>query len=137
MECEGIGAERAESIVEWFADPDNRRLLDELRELGLRFRADEGDLPREGPLSGRQYVLTGTFESLSREEATAALEQLGAKVSGSVSRRTSAVIVGQRPGTKAAKAEALGVPLLGEEELAALLAEPAATGKQGESEPGS
>ena len=132
MECEGIGAERAESIVEWFADPDNRRLLDELREFGLRFRADDGDLPREGPLSGRQYVLTGTFESFTREEATEALEKLGAKVSGSVSRKTSAVIAGERPGTKAAKAEALGVPVLGEAELGGLLREPAASGADGE-----
>jgi len=123
MECEGIGAERAESIVEWFSDPDNRRLLDELVELGLQFRADAGDLPREGPLSGRQYVLTGTFESFTREEASAALEQLGAKVTDSVSRKTSGVIVGERPGTKAAKAETLGVPLLGETDLTALLAE--------------
>ena len=132
MECEGIGAERAESIVEWFADPDNRRLLAELGELGLQFRADAGDLPRGGPLSGRQYVLTGTLESLTREQATAALERLGAKVSDAVSRKTSGVVVGERPGTKVAKAEALGVPLLGEGDLAALLQGSSAAGGSGE-----
>jgi DNA ligase (NAD+) len=122
VECEGIGPERAESIVEWLADPDNRRLIEELRELGLQLTSDAADSPRAGPLSGRQYVLTGTFEAYSREQARAALEALGAKVSDSVSRRTAAVFAGERPGTKAAKAESLGVPLLGETELSALLA---------------
>ena len=121
MECEGIGAERAESIVEWLADPDNRRLIEELRELGLQFQADADDLPREGRLSGNQYVITGTLEAFSREEARAALEALGAKVSDSVSAKTTAVIVGEKPGTKAGKAESLGVPLLTEDDLRSLL----------------
>ena len=64
VECEGIGPERAEAIAEWFADEDNLALLAELRELGLVFESDEGDRPKEGPLSGRQYVITGTLESL-------------------------------------------------------------------------
>jgi DNA ligase (NAD+) len=128
MACEGIGAERAESIVEWFVDPDNRRLLAELRELGLDAPADELAAVRAGPLSGRQYVLTGTLGSFTRERAKAALEALGAKVNDSVSRKTTAVIVGEQPGSKAAKAEALGVTLLGEEGLAALLAEAEAEG---------
>jgi DNA ligase (NAD+) len=123
VECEGIGAERAESIAEWFADADNRRLLEELGELGLQFVSDAGDLPREGPLSGHQYVLTGTLTSFTREQAKAALEQLGARVSDSVSRKTTAVIVGENPGTKAEKAAAIGVPLLREDELEALLVE--------------
>jgi DNA ligase (NAD+) len=128
MACEGIGAERAESIVEWFVDPDNRRLLAELRELGLDAPADELAAVRAGPLSGRQYVLTGTLGSFTRERAKAALEALGAKVNDSVSRKTTAVIVGEQPGSKAAKADALGVTLLGEEGLAALLAEAEAEG---------
>jgi len=121
VECEGIGAERAEAIAEWFADDDNRRLVEELRQLGLRFEADEGDRPKEGPLSGKQYVLTGTFESFSREEAKAALEALGAKVSDSVSRKTAGVFAGESPGSKLAKAEKAGVPTLGEADLKALL----------------
>jgi DNA ligase (NAD+) len=120
-ECEGIGPERAEAIAEWFADEDNRRLVAELRELGLRFEADEGDRPREGPLTGHQYVLTGTLESFTREEARAALEALGAKVSDSVSKKTTGVIVGESPGSKAARAESLGVPLLREPDLIELL----------------
>jgi DNA ligase (NAD+) len=122
MECDGIGPDRAESIAEWFADEDNRRLVEELRALGLRLEADEGDRLREGPLSGRQYVITGTLDSLTREDAKAALEQLGAKVSDNVSRKTAGVVVGESPGTKVAKAQAAGVPLLSEDDLKALLA---------------
>jgi DNA ligase (NAD+) len=125
MECEGIGPERAEAIAEWFADDDNRRLVEELRELGLRFEADEDDRPVEGPLTGKQYVITGTLASMSREEARTALEALGAKVSDNVSKKTTAVFVGESPGSKAAKAEKAGVPLRSEDELKALLADPA------------
>ena len=122
MECEGIGPERAEAIAEWFADDDNKRLVDELRALGLRFEAGEEDKPVEGPLTGKQYVITGTLESMSREEARAALEALGAKVSDNVSKKTTGVFVGESPGSKVAKAQKAGVPLLGEEDLAKLLA---------------
>ncbi len=122
MECEGIGPERAEAIAEWFADADNRRLVEELRGLGLRFESGEEDRPVEGPLTGKQYVITGTLESMSREDARAALEALGAKVSDNVSKKTAGVFVGESPGSKVRKAEAAGVPLLDEEALKALLA---------------
>ena len=123
VECEGIGPERAEAIAEWFADDDNRALLAELRELGLVFESDAGDRPREGTLSGRQYVITGTLETFTREEATAALEALGAKVSDNVSKKTTAVFVGESPGaSKLSKAHSAGVPQLGEDDLRALLA---------------
>ena len=95
------------------------RLVDELRALGLRFEADEGDRPKEGPLTGRQYAITGTLEAMTREEAAAALEALGAKVSDSVSKKTTGVIVGESPGSKIAKAETAGVPMLDEAELRA------------------
>jgi DNA ligase (NAD+) len=121
MECEGIGPERAEAIAEWFADEDNARLIDELRAIGLRFEAGEEERPVEGPLSGNQYVITGTLESMSREQAKAALEALGAKVSDNVSKKTAGVFVGDSPGSKVAKAQKAGVPLLGEDELQALL----------------
>jgi DNA ligase (NAD+) len=121
MECEGIGPERAEAIAEWFADEDNQRLVAELRTLGLNFEADESDKPVEGPLTGKQYVVTGTLESLSREQARDALEALGAKVSDNVSKKTAGVIVGESPGSKVAKAEKAGVPLLTEDDLKTLL----------------
>jgi DNA ligase (NAD+) len=121
IECEGIGPERAEAIAEWFADEDNKRLVDELRELGLKFETDEEDRPVEGPLTGSQYVITGTLESMSREQARTALEALGAKVSDNVSKKTTGVVVGESPGSKVAKAQKAGVPLLAEDDLKALL----------------
>jgi len=122
QEFEGIGPDRAESIAEWFSDEQNRALVAELRELGLRFEAGEEELPKEGPLSGMQYVITGTLERYSREEAKAALEELGAKVSDNVSKKTTGVIVGESPGSKVAKAQKAGVPLLTEADLVRLLA---------------
>jgi DNA ligase (NAD+) len=119
MACEGIGPERAEAIVEWFADEANQALVTELWPL-LQVREEE--LPTDGPLTGKQYVITGTLEGYSREQARAALEALGAKVSDSVSKKTTGVIVGESPGSKAAKAEKAGVPILGEADLQALLA---------------
>ncbi|HEY2373975.1 MAG TPA: NAD-dependent DNA ligase LigA [Gaiellaceae bacterium] len=122
VEAEGIGPERAEAIAEWFRDDDNRRLVEELRELGLRFEIAEEDKPVEGRLTGKQYVITGTLEGFTREEATARLEALGAKVSSSVSSKTTALIVGEDPGkSKLAKATKAGVPQLGEAELVELL----------------
>ena len=124
-DVEGIGPERAELIAEWFADSDNLALVAELRELGLQLALAEDDRPpEEGPLTGRQYVITGTLEGWTREEAKAALEALGAKVSDSVSKKTTGVVVGESPGSKAQKAEKLGVPVLAEADLGALLGPP-------------
>jgi DNA ligase (NAD+) len=122
QEVEGIGPDRAEAIAEWFADEENRALVAELRELGLRFEIDEADRPVEGPLTGSTYVITGTLEGLSRDEATAALEAKGARVVDSVSKKTTGVIVGENPGSKLAKAEKAGVPILDEAALRELLA---------------
>src|SRR5262249_31118309 len=113
---------RAELIAEWFADEDNRALVEELRSLGLQMQAGEAERPIEGPLSGRQYVITGTLEGWSRDEAKAALEELGAKISDSGSSQTTGVIVGESPGSKLQKAERLGVPVLAEDDLRGLLA---------------
>jgi DNA ligase (NAD+) len=89
-------------------------------------RSGEAEVPVEGRLSGQQYVITGTLERYTRDEAKAALEALGAKVSDSVSRKTAGVIVGESPGSKVQKAERAGVPVLDEAALEALLA-----GRQG------
>jgi DNA ligase (NAD+) len=122
VEAEGIGPERAEAIAEWFRDDENRRLVTELRDLGLNFEISDEDRPVEGPLTGNAYVITGTLESFSREEAKAELEALGAKVSDSVSSKTTGVFVGEEPGkSKLAKAEKAGVPLLDEAALLQLL----------------
>jgi DNA ligase (NAD+) len=122
IEAEGIGPERAEAIAEWFRDDDNRRLVEELRELGLRFEVGEDEKPVEGRLTGTSYVITGTLESYTRNEAQAALEELGAKVSDNVSSKTTGVVVGEEPGkSKLTKAEKAGVPLLTEADLVDLL----------------
>jgi DNA ligase (NAD+) len=121
QEVDGIGPDRAEAIAGWFEDEQNRTLVAELRELGLRFEVGEEEKPVEGPLTGSQYVITGTLESFSREEAKAALEALGAKVSDNVSKKTTGVFVGESPGSKAAKAEKAGVPILGEDDLKELV----------------
>ena len=75
-----------------------------------------------GPLTGKTYVLTGTLATMSREEATEAIERLGGKVAGSVSKKTSAVVVGADPGSKADKARALGIPVLDEDAFRQLVA---------------
>jgi DNA ligase (NAD+) len=120
-EVEGIGPERAEAIAEWFSDKENRKLVEELKGLGLRFEAGPEERPVEGPLTGNTYVITGTLEGFSREEARKALEAKGAKVSDSVSKKTTGVIAGESPGSKLAKAQQLGVPVLDETELRKLL----------------
>ena len=121
-ECEGIGPDRAESIAEWFKDEENRLLVQELRDLGLRFETGEEDRPVEGRLTGQQFVITGTLVEFTRETATAALEALGAKVSDSVSGKTTALIVGEEPGaSKLKKAEKSGTPILAEADLRALV----------------
>jgi DNA ligase (NAD+) len=122
QEVEGIGPDRAESIVEWFSDEQNRALVAELRGLDLRFEAGEDERPKEGPLSGQTYVITGTLESFSREQARAALEELGAKVGDSVSKKTTGLVVGEEPGnSKLTKAQKTGTPILGEADLLELL----------------
>jgi DNA ligase (NAD+) len=121
-EVEGIGPDRAEAIAEWFADEENRALVEELRALGLRLEAGEAERPAEGPLTGSTYVITGTLEGWTREQAKTELEALGAKVSDSVSGKTTGLVVGEEPGaSKLAKAQRAGVPLLDEAALAELL----------------
>jgi DNA ligase (NAD+) len=122
QEVEGIGPDRAEAIAEWFSDEENRRLVAELRELGLRFETGDELKPIEGPLSGQTYVITGTLESFSRDEAAAALQAKGAKVSNSVSKKTAGLIVGEEPGSKLQKAQRAGIPILDEKALTRLLA---------------
>jgi DNA ligase (NAD+) len=121
-EVEGYGADRAEIVVEWLADEQNRALVEELRELGLRFETGEEERPVEGPLTGSTYVITGTLERFSRDEAGAALEERGAKVTNSVSKKTTGLIVGEEPGaSKLTKAQREGVPILTEGDLLHLL----------------
>ncbi len=123
-ETEGFGPDRAEDVVDWFADEQNRALVAELRDLGLRFEAGEEERPKEGPLTGKTYVITGTLERFSREEAKRLLEERGAKVTDSVSAKTTGLVAGEEPGaSKLTKAQKAEVPILAEADLLALLGE--------------
>jgi DNA ligase (NAD+) len=119
----GLGGVIAESVVAFFANERNRALVEKLRAAGVNFQGPERvevrtDVPS---LEGLTFVLTGTLPSMTREEAQAELESRGAKVTNSVSKKTSYVVVGASPGSKLAKAEQLGVRTLDEDGLRDLL----------------
>jgi DNA ligase (NAD+) len=116
-----IGPIVAQSVHDWFRDPANRRLVARMKEAGLRTE-EEGTAPASRVLQSQQFVLTGALETMTREEAKAAIEERGGRVTSSVSKKTEAVIVGRDPGSKAEKAKELGVRILNEEGLRALLA---------------
>ena len=106
-----IGPVLAASVRDWLDEPRNRELIDRLRAAGVRMEVppeERAALAAPGPLTGRTYVLTGTLTSMTREEAAAALERLGGKVAGSVSKKTTAVVVGAEAGSKADKAAGAG-----------------------------
>ena len=115
-EVEGIGPEIAQSVAAWFKDKGNRRLLEKLRRAGVRMKDEPVETP-EGPLSGTTMVLTGGLETMSRDEATRLAQEAGARIASSVSKKTDLVVVGENPGSKAAKAEELGVETIGEREF--------------------
>ncbi|MGC8762686.1 MAG: NAD-dependent DNA ligase LigA [Acidobacteriota bacterium] len=117
---EGVGPKVAREIRAFFEVPENREMVERLRRAGLRMATEEAPA-KAGPLSGLTFVLTGTLASRSRSEAKAALEALGARVAGSVSAKTSAVIEGPGAGSKREEALRLGVPLLDEAALERLL----------------
>jgi DNA ligase (NAD+) len=118
----GIGDVVGRSVVDFFGQKGNVAVLGKLRKAGVRM-ADEGVTPvGDGPLRDKTFVLTGTLPTLSREEATALIEQAGGKVTSSVSKKTDYVVAGESPGSKYDKAVELGSTIVGEEELRALLA---------------
>ena len=115
---EGIGASMADDIAGFFAEPHNRKILDDLEnEVTVTGVAAP---TAKSAISGKTMVFTGTLETMTREEAKARAEQLGAKVAGSVSKNTDYVVAGADPGSKAKKAKELGVPVLSEKEWIAL-----------------
>ncbi|MCT0254935.1 MULTISPECIES: NAD-dependent DNA ligase LigA [unclassified Synechocystis] len=119
----GIGPEIAEAVVNWFRNPSNQKLVADLQELGLQL-ADHGvdQNPMETKqLAGKTFVLTGTLPNLSRLEAQQLIEQAGGKVTSAVSAKTDYVLLGEKPGSKATKAENLGIRLLSEAEFLEIL----------------
>lgn len=120
QETPGVGPIMAQRIHEQLEDPQMQALIGALRERGLRFE-QEGPPPGEGPLSGKTFVLTGTLPDLTREQATERITAAGGRVTSSVSKKTDYVVAGESPGSKLAKAERLGVAVLDEPALLALL----------------
>jgi DNA ligase (NAD+) len=119
---DGVGPTIAQSVQRFFAIDRNRDLVDRLRAAGVNFEGAASAAPTEEPtLAGLTFVLTGTLESCTRDEAAAAIEARGGKVTGSVSKKTSYVVAGESPGSKLAKAEELGVTVLDDDAFAALL----------------
>ncbi|HET9708622.1 MAG TPA: BRCT domain-containing protein, partial [Gemmatimonadales bacterium] len=115
-EIRGVGPEIAEAVADFFATPANRKLIERLAKLGLTMEEPVA-AGGTGPLAGQTYVITGTLPTLSRDAATRLIEAAGGHVADSVSKRTSAVVAGETPGSKLAKAQTLGVAVITEQEL--------------------
>ncbi len=118
---DGIGPEIAASVVGWFADTDNRELIAKLAAAGVRMEDPVAESTAGNLLDGVTVVITGTLEDFSRDAAKSAVEDRGGKVTGSVSGKTSAVVVGASPGSKAGTARELGIPVLDESQFVRLL----------------
>ncbi|MFK8078382.1 MAG: helix-hairpin-helix domain-containing protein, partial [Granulosicoccus sp.] len=118
-----IGPKAAASVMAFFANEDNLAIVHRLLQSGIEFPVSE-TVEISSELEGNTYVLTGTLSTYSRDQAKAKLLKLGAKVSGSVSKKTTAVFAGESPGSKVTKAEALGVQVMSEEELIAIIGPP-------------
>jgi DNA ligase (NAD+) len=118
----GIGPQTAQSVAAWFANERNRELLDKLRAAGLRLAAEQRVAPSgPAPLDGLTFVITGTLPTMSRDAATTLIEEHGGKVTGSVSAKTNYLLAGEAAGSKLAKAQQLGVPIINEAGLTALI----------------
>jgi DNA ligase (NAD+) len=125
LEVPDVGPIVAESIHSFFAEAHNQEVIDGLLAAGFEWPESEGVAAAAPmPLAGKTFVLTGTLPTLSREDAKEMIESLGGKVAGSVSKKTDWVVAGADAGSKLAKAEALGIPLLDEAGLLALFAAP-------------
>ncbi|MBR2710373.1 NAD-dependent DNA ligase LigA [Candidatus Saccharibacteria bacterium] len=119
LEISDIGEVVAESILAWFSDDDNVKMLEELRELGVWPQDEAGGTL---PLEGKSYVVTGTLASMGREEAEDKLREFGATVTSGVTKNTTALIVGEKPGkSKTDKADKMGIPRLSEAEFLKLI----------------
>lgn len=116
-----IGETISQSIIEYFKDERNQKLIKELKSFGLKFESERKK--KSGKLSGKTFVITGTLRSMTRNEAKALIEELGGRTTDSVSSKTSYVVVGEDPGSKYDKAKKLKIPILTEEEFLKLVKE--------------
>lgn len=114
-----VGAVTAQSILEWFSQPQSRHMLEKLRAAGVNFESKR--VISDTRFAGKTFVLTGALSKFTREEATEKIELYGGKASGSVSKKTSYVVVGENAGSKERKARELGIPILSEDEFLQML----------------
>lgn len=110
----------AESVYKFFRDQRNLELIERLRNAGLNFEVKPEEKAKK-KLAGKTFVFTGTLKTFTREEAKEKVEELGGKVSNSVSKKTDYVVVGENPGSKYEKARQLGVKIISEEEFLELI----------------
>jgi DNA ligase (NAD+) len=120
---DGIGAQIAASVVLFFQQEANRALIERLRAAGVDLTAPKRERASAGPLAGKAFVLTGTLPSLTREEASEMIVSAGGKVTSAVSKKTDYVVAGEEAGSKLTKAESLGIAVIDEDALRALLAD--------------
>ncbi|MEE9198521.1 MAG: NAD-dependent DNA ligase LigA, partial [Dehalococcoidia bacterium] len=118
-----IGPKIAESIVAFFGEKSNRRVIEKLREAGVNLTTPSQPPTSPLPLAGKQFVITGRLEALSRQQAEAKIKELGGAVGGSISRKTDYLVVGEEPGSKLQKAQSLGTTILDEKGFLDLLKE--------------
>lgn len=118
-----IGEKIAESVVAYFASPENLELISRLQSAGVKMTEEKPEAAGNQPFAGKTFVLTGTLPGMTRTEATALIERLGGKVSGSVSKKTDYVLIGEEAGSKLDKAEKLGVKIIDEAEFLSMAGE--------------
>ena len=118
-EVSDIGAITAQNIADWFAQPQSRHLIERLREAGVNFESKR--VITDDRFAGKIFVLTGALSKFTREEATEKIELFGGKASGSVSKKTNFVVVGENAGSKERKARELGIPILSEDDFLAMI----------------
>jgi DNA ligase (NAD+) len=118
-EVPDVGLVTAQNIVEWFSQPQSRHMIQRLREAGVNF--ENKRVIADTRFAGKIFVLTGALTKFTRDEATEKIELFGGKASGSVSKKTSYVVVGENAGSKERKARELGIPILSEDDFLAMI----------------
>ena len=114
-EVPDVGAVTAQNIAQWFAQPQSRHMIEKLRSVGVNFESKRA--VTDNRFAGMTFVLTGALSKFTREEATEKIELFGGKASGSVSKKTTYVVVGENAGSKERKARELGIPILSEDDF--------------------
>ncbi len=121
LRIEGIGPETARSVVAFFREPHNLRIIEKMKKAGVTLLSEKVKVPVSSPFAGKTVVFTGALQSMSREEAQKLVESLGGRAASSVSRKTDFVVVGENPGSKYRKALELGIRILNEEEFLSMV----------------